>query len=217
MSAETLREYVALFDEKRVKFSCPISVVQEAWERLQTGETIVESDSMSRVVAALLPEERPVGEWIQAHSRQGSALLAPLTQGAKTIGGISIVGERVGASDIPAVTLFARHVSVALENARLFAETRQRLAELEAVNKVSTALRAARSLDEMLSTLLEATLSVLNVAAATIWLYDPAKDELRQVAERAFPHIATPLKPLDVGFPPLGDRIVLETSKLIGF
>jgi len=68
-------------------------------------------------------ESRPVAEWIAARYGPGSLLLAPLTRlesgtEEKTIGLISIAGSRLGSSEISAVSLFARHISVALENAR---------------------------------------------------------------------------------------------------
>src|SRR5207244_6338044 len=54
------------------------------------------------------------------------------------------------------------------------AELRQRLAERDAVAKVSTVLRAAETLDEMLPRLLDETLAVLDTSAVSILLYDPA-------------------------------------------
>lgn len=58
------------------------------------------------------------------------------------------------------------------ERKRAEEEIQHRLAELEAVNRVSTALRAAQTLDEMLPLLLDETLAVLGTDAGTIWLYN---------------------------------------------
>jgi PAS domain S-box-containing protein len=65
-------------------------------------------------------------------------------------------------------------------------EIASRLAELEAVNKISTALRAAQSLDEMLPLLLDSTLAVLQAQRGIIWLYDQARDELRPAVSRGW-------------------------------
>jgi PAS domain S-box-containing protein len=56
-------------------------------------------------------------------------------------------------------------------------QIKQRLAELEAVNQISTALRAAQTLDEMLPLLLDTTLDVLHATRGAVWLYDPVKNE----------------------------------------
>ena len=58
------------------------------------------------------------------------------------------------------------------------AQLDRRLSELEAVNRVSTALREAQGLEEMLPLLLNETLSVLRYPQGAIWLYDPITNEL---------------------------------------
>jgi GAF domain-containing protein len=65
-------------------------------------------------------------------------------------------------------------------------QIKQRLAELEAVNQISTALRAAQTLDEMLPLLLDTTLDVLHATRGAVWLYDPVKNELRMALIRGW-------------------------------
>jgi PAS domain S-box-containing protein len=65
-------------------------------------------------------------------------------------------------------------------------EIRHRLEELEAINKVSSALRAAQTLEEMLPILLEQTLEVMQTDQGSIWLYDPGKDELTAAIARGY-------------------------------
>ncbi|MGB7539909.1 MAG: HD domain-containing phosphohydrolase [Anaerolineales bacterium] len=80
-------------------------------------------------------------------------------------------------------------------------EIKNRLAELEAINKVSSTLRAAQTLDEILPLLLDTTLEVMRAAQGSIWLYDPVKDELNPVVARGYdePAGALPLKPVKPG------------------
>ncbi len=78
--------------------------------------------------------------------------------------------------------IFANHAAVAVEQARLFEETRQRLANLEAINRISTTLRGARTVDEMLHLVLDETLTVIGAGAGSIYLFDAARDEIRKVA-----------------------------------
>jgi putative nucleotidyltransferase with HDIG domain len=66
-----------------------------------------------------------------------------------------------------------------VDNARLFDETRRRLADLEAVNRISVVLRSAQTLDEMLPQLMELLLAVVHTDAGALLLHDPASNCLR--------------------------------------
>lgn len=88
--------------------------------------------------------------------------------------------------EITAFQLLAERAAAALENARLFEETHHRLAELEAIHKISTSLRSAQTLDEMMPVFLDRTLEVLGVTAGMISLFDPTAQELRPVALRGW-------------------------------
>lgn len=106
-----------------------------------------------------------------------SGLYVPVEHEQQPLGVLSLLSTRpnaFSAEDLRLLVLFANQAAVAMENARLFKETHQRLAELEAINRVSTALREARTLDEMLPRLLDETLSVLGTTAGTIWLVTAA-------------------------------------------
>jgi PAS domain S-box-containing protein/putative nucleotidyltransferase with HDIG domain len=63
-------------------------------------------------------------------------------------------------------------------------QMRRRLAELEAIGKVSSALRAAESLDQILPQLLDTTLAVLETTRGGVWLYDKADDLVKLVFSR---------------------------------
>ncbi len=65
-------------------------------------------------------------------------------------------------------------------------EIRRRLEELEAINKVSSALRAAQTLEEMLPILLDRTLEVMQSNQGSIWLYDSGEDELTAAIARGY-------------------------------
>jgi response regulator RpfG family c-di-GMP phosphodiesterase len=76
---------------------------------------------------------------------------------------------------------FANQAGSALENAHSLEEIRQRLKELEAINKISTALRVSQTLDEMIPQLLAETIKTFNGVAGSIWFYEPLSDEVRMV------------------------------------
>ncbi len=121
--------------------------------------------------------------WPDIHS----GLYVPLRIGERTIGCLSVESEQNNAfteTDEWLITTLATLAASALENARLFEETRQRLAESEAVNKISIALRTAESLDDMLSAFLDKVLTLLDTRAGAIWLYDAGNEELLQTVSR---------------------------------
>src|SRR5579859_584362 len=70
----------------------------------------------------------------------------------------------------------------------------QRLAELEAVNRVSSALRAAQHVDELSPQLLDEALAILHGSAGSIWLYEHSTDEVRLACERGWGRNVPPLK-----------------------
>ena len=118
-----------------------------------------------------------------------SIILVPLKVGERTIGCLSVGSERNNAftkTDEWLITTLATQAANALENARLFEETRQRLAEAEAVKDISISLRTAESLEDMLPAFLDEMLGLLGTAAGAIWLYDADSDLLHRAVCRGW-------------------------------
>ena len=72
------------------------------------------------------------------------------------------------------------------ERKRAEVEMKERLAELEGLNCIATALRVTQTLDELLSFWLDATLAVLNTTQGSVWLYNNFKDELYATVVRGY-------------------------------
>lgn len=72
------------------------------------------------------------------------------------------------------------------ERMRIEEESKNRLENLEAMNQISTSLRVAQTLDEMLPLLLDETLNVLHESMGDIRLYDPNKGELKIAVSRGY-------------------------------
>ena len=115
----------------------------------------------------------------------------PVLYGGELIG-VMVVNE-IGASqrkftqdDAHLLALFAGQVASAVYNARLLETALQRLVEMEAVGRVSTALRAAHTLNEMLPLLLDEMLSALGAEAGSIALYDSDRDHIRPFVGRGW-------------------------------
>ena len=78
-------------------------------------------------------------------------------------------------------------------------EQNQREREMKAIVDVSSTLRVAKTLEEMLNLLLEKTLKVMNIKQGAIWLYFAEENELRPVVMSEWnmegDHIIPPEKP----------------------
>jgi PAS domain S-box-containing protein/putative nucleotidyltransferase with HDIG domain len=129
-----------------------------------------------------------------------SLLAVPLRLGEKVMGMLSVQSYQPYAyneDDQTLLEMLAAHTAVAIENGRLYAETLQKIRELEAINHISTALRSAQTVDDMLPSLLDETLKILECNSGVIWLFDPAGGVLKERVTRGwFKAIQeTPVKP----------------------
>jgi len=128
-------------------------------ERLEDGETLSEED---RSILASLGAVS-----VTAFSlRHGGQVLGVLLMG----GGEPdfFLGER-----LRFMQSFANQVSVALENARLFADTRRHLEYLQALHTIDMTINASLDLDVTLSVLVRQLVSQLRVDAVAIFVLDP--------------------------------------------
>ena len=118
-----------------------------------------------------------------------SILAVPIQLNGKVFGMLSTQSYQPNAyddEDLLLLEMLAAHAAAALDNARLFAETNRRLAALEGLNRISTSLRSASSLEEMLPSFLDEALAVVHAEAGDILLYYPEQNELRQAAARGW-------------------------------
>ena len=73
---------------------------------------------------------------------------------------------------------FAAQAAVAIENARLYEETRQHAFELETLAEISASLRTAKTVPEMLPILLEKTVKAIGASYSVLFLVDPETKDL---------------------------------------
>ncbi|MBI5296010.1 MAG: PAS domain S-box protein [Chloroflexi bacterium] len=100
----------------------------------------------------------------------------PLITHGSIVGYITLDSDKTGNFDENAAELaqtFASQAAIAIDNARLYEETRRRLSELEVVSRVSFALRSTQDPNRMLPTLMKEILRSMETDAASIWLYNP--------------------------------------------
>jgi PAS domain S-box-containing protein len=119
----------------------------------------------------------------------GSSVAVPMLSDGQPIGSITVGSSQPrtwSPDEIALVEAVGREVGAAAERARLFEETRFRLAEQEGVVRISTALRQAQSLREILPRLIDETLVSLGADTGAIWLHDLASHRLKQAIGRGW-------------------------------
>ncbi|MBI4277582.1 MAG: PAS domain S-box protein [Armatimonadetes bacterium] len=82
---------------------------------------------------------------------------------------------------------FARQAAVAMENARLYEESRRETVRAEALARVAARLNAELDLDAVLVAVCEETARALNVPAAAVRLYDSVRDALVYAGAHGLP------------------------------
>ncbi|MFQ5614061.1 MAG: PAS domain S-box protein, partial [Anaerolineae bacterium] len=131
----TLARLEKLTGLKAEGFEFAVAGVDVYRQVVETGETVFVPDN-SAVVAQLIPEAvRPFAGRILKAFGPMPALYAPLMAEERVQGTLNVAGAGLAPDDVPAMEAFAHHISVALENARLFAAMQQayeRLKESEA-------------------------------------------------------------------------------------
>lgn len=125
------------------------------------------------------------------HLQLGAALQAPMFYGGELIGVLGVFenadsARRFDAHDIRLLSLLAAQTAAAVHGTRLLHGEHRRLMELEAISKISTALRTTQTLDTLLPMLLDETLALLKSETGVIHLYDAVTGELPPVVERGW-------------------------------
>jgi GAF domain-containing protein len=112
-----------------------------------------------------------------------SLLSVPIiARDGSVIGVISLHTEAPREFTDPEVEVLASSASLvagAIENARLYEETRQRVGELEHLTELAETLTRAQSLEELLPAVAARGLDLLRATSCHVYLLDPGSEELR--------------------------------------
>jgi PAS domain S-box-containing protein len=104
-----------------------------------------------------------------------SEIAVPIHSGDRLLGIIDLQSTQVNAfddSDVEALSVLAGQFAVALDNTRLFEQTKHRAQEFEAIFRVSSALRSAVTRADMLAVSLDQIGKLFDTHAAAIALVD---------------------------------------------
>ena len=143
----------------------------------------------------------------------------PVIYRERTIGVLSVMTiERRAFSDDEMLLLvgLADQAAIALENARLFEQQQQRIAELTTLNHISGAMNATLNQDELLKALHAGIADVLGATHSFIGLYDGMSEQLSFPVARVDGRDITDLPAEIVSDPSsLVARVVLEMRPLL--
>ncbi|MEZ0395559.1 MAG: GAF domain-containing protein [Anaerolineales bacterium] len=156
-------------------------------DRSLSGQVITTGRSL--LIADLQEHKQTPGIHFGESEEVRSILAVPLQFGGRIIGMLSTQSYQPDAyteEDKTLLEMLAAHATVAIENARLYAETLQRLKELEAINRISNILRLAESVEEILPRLLDETLELMGSGSGSIELYDPLTADLTSSVTRGW-------------------------------
>ncbi len=113
-----------------------------------------------------------------------SLLAIPLKVRGKIIGVIEAVNKTEGdfdQADAALLSSMARWAAIAIENARLFAETQRHFVEMIALHDISLEITARLEMPELLKSIMERAVGLLRADAGGVYLYDREREELRLI------------------------------------
>jgi PAS domain S-box-containing protein len=87
-------------------------------------------------------------------------------------------------ADAQMVNALAGQAAIAIENARLFEETRRRLTELEIIQTIASALRIAQTPDDVFPIVLDQLINLLDMDSAMVDMLDSSTQEIVGVMAR---------------------------------
>lgn len=138
------------------------------------------------VRVADIQDVRGAAELPPSHPRVGPLLGVPIAERHRILGGLCLVGKRNGgrftAADERLISMLSRHAAIAIENAHLSAQLRQRMSQLTSLRSVSAAIAGELDLRSVLDLVTEECRELTHAAGASIALTDERARALRYTA-----------------------------------
>jgi NtrC-family two-component system sensor histidine kinase KinB len=138
----------------------------------------------------LVPDVNTDPDYVVGHPAIRSEMAVPLQRGEHILGVLDIESEQVAdfdADDVQLAELLAEAIALTMDNARLYAETRQHLSDLDTLYTVTRMAGQSLSLKDVLTRALSSVLLSLGFEAGLISLVDPVNGHLNMVAEHGLP------------------------------
>jgi diguanylate cyclase (GGDEF)-like protein/PAS domain S-box-containing protein len=139
----------------------------------------------------------------------------PLMVQEKYVGNLSVLGPGLRKADIPAFSIFATQLAVAIDKARLFETVQRQAVEAETLRQAASVVNSALDLQHVLDRILTELNKVVYYDSASVFFVE--EDHLRIVAMRGFPD---PQQFLNRTYPledPLLEEVKMSGGPLILF
>ncbi len=130
---------------------------------------------------ALIADVRDDPDYVGVVETSRSEIAVPIVREEQVIGILNLESDRLGAfdeDDLRFIQHLADHASIAIENARLFQEQRQRVQMLSAIGEIGREIVANLDLDQTLDLILARVRDLVGYCAAEICLWDEAGQRL---------------------------------------
>jgi putative methionine-R-sulfoxide reductase with GAF domain len=201
---EVLAAVVRLLSDASAVHACFVYLVEDGGERLLLEAA---SDPYSHLVGKIALERGEGIAWVAAEHKEPAFTQNALTdprnkfvpeleeekfQSLLSVPIVSREGNVTGVislhteaprefteADVDVLVSSASLVAGAIENARLYEETRERVGELEHLTDLTEILTRAQSVDELLPAVAAHGLKLLHAEACHVYLLEPASEELR--------------------------------------
>jgi PAS domain S-box-containing protein len=141
-----------------------------------------------------------------------SVLSVPMLTRGNVIGSIQVESRgrnRFTQEDAGFMSVLANTAAVAIENANLFNETKQRLEQVQALHEIESTINSNLDLQVIFNVVLSQTLTLLQTDAASVYILRPQTNMLELVASKGLPFYKTEHHHLRVN-ESLAGRAVIE-------
>ena len=215
--------YVAFVDEEAAMITFPYYV--EAGIREQPEPIPLGTGLSSRIIEGRRPlllnreaQFAELGEY-GVGTRALSFLGVPILAGDRAIGAISVQSTtqegRFGETDARLLSTIAANVGVAVQNARLYAETRQRADQMAALADVGREISATLELSVVLEMIAERARTLLGSDSSAVYLAGNEPDVLHAVVALGSIADAIRAEPVQRGQGLIGDIAITGRAEVI--
>lgn len=192
-SATNIVEYLYIYDsgEQHEQESAPLDESSQSYRVISTKQPVINNHTPEEHEALVAAQTAPL---VGKAQLPPSTIFAPLMVGTQPIGVLSVQSYDYNAyteNDLGLLMGIANHMAVALENARLFAQTQDALAETEKrteelalVNQVVTQLSSSLDIHHAMDMVARGLVTGTGVDQVRIALIDTQKQMLTIVAEQ---------------------------------